>query len=72
MAKVVFRSDLFVVTEAPRSQELYVEFLGGQGLNLVPTRFLLLPSERHLCSSVRKTTTTLHSTWPVSGTIRTE
>jgi hypothetical protein len=51
MAKVMFRSDLFVVTEDPEEQQLSVEFLGGRGFNLVPTRFTLLPSERHLFSN---------------------
>ena len=52
MSKVVFRSNLFVVTEDPDTQHLSVEFLAGRGFDLVPTRFTLLPSERHLFSDV--------------------
>lgn len=51
MATVVFRSEQFVVTEG-ESHELSVEFLGGAGFETVPTRFILLPSERHLFSNV--------------------
>jgi hypothetical protein len=52
MPTVVFRSDSFVVTEHPGTRELSVEFLGGGEFSLVPTRFALLPSERHLFSNV--------------------
>ena len=52
MSRVVFKSDLFVVTEAPETQHLCVAFLGGLGLDLVPASFPLLPAERHLFSDV--------------------
>lgn len=47
----MFRSALFVVTEDSGGQ-LNVELLAGQGFDLVPARFALPPSERHLCSDV--------------------
>jgi hypothetical protein len=45
-------SELFAVTEDLDDRQLNVEFLAGQGFNLVPTRFPLLPSERRLFANV--------------------
>jgi hypothetical protein len=51
MPTVVFKSDLFSVTEDQKTQQRTVEFLSGGGFDLVPARFTLLPSERHLMRS---------------------
>ncbi len=48
----IFSSDLFAISEDDDTHELSVEFLAGRGFDLVPARFLLLPSERHLYSDV--------------------
>jgi hypothetical protein len=45
MSTTVFKSDFFVVTQDPGTEDLSVELLHAR--HLTPIRFVLLPSERH-------------------------